>query len=91
VTPNFEGYLEVLAHPASLQERLGSMLFGLEGQYTAPPPAYQALYESLAGQIDVQLKALHAFDDLHVHDPEAVIRHHPAVRTGLQQQRQDQD
>jgi photosystem II stability/assembly factor-like uncharacterized protein len=91
VTPNFEGYLEILAHPSSLQERLGSMLFGLEGQYAAPPPAYQTLYESLAGQIDVQLKALHGFDDLHVHDPEALIRHHPAVRTGLQQQRDDRD
>ncbi|HEY3643876.1 MAG TPA: hypothetical protein VGM16_00945, partial [Gammaproteobacteria bacterium] len=91
VTPNFEGYLEVLAHPASLQERISSILFGLEGDYTAPPPAYQTLLDDLSAQADTQLQALHAFDDLHVHDPEALIRHHPAVRTGIAQQHQDRD
>ncbi len=91
LVPNYEGYLETLAHPASLQARLGTMLFGLGGDYAAPPTAYQGLYDSLASQIDAQLQALHAFDDLHVHDPEAMVRHHPAVRTGLEQQRQDQD
>ena len=91
VTPNFEGYLQVLAHPASLQDRLGSMLFGLEGQYAAPPPAYQRLYDFLAAQADTQLQALHAFDDLHVHDPEALMRHHPALRTGLAQQHEEKD
>jgi photosystem II stability/assembly factor-like uncharacterized protein len=91
LVPNYEGYLESLAHPASLQSRLGTMLFGLEGDYAAPPPAYQALYDSLAGQIDEQLQALRSFDDLHVHDPEALILHHPAIRTGMAQQREDRD
>jgi photosystem II stability/assembly factor-like uncharacterized protein len=91
LVPNFEGFLETLAHPASLQARLGTMLFGLEGDYAAPPPAYQALYDSLAAQVDLQLKVLHGFDDLHVHDPVAVVRHHAAIRTGLQQQHEDRD
>ena len=91
VTPDFDGYLQTLAHPASLQERLGSMLFGLEGTYAAPPPAYQELYDSLAGQADAAIQDLHAFDDLHVHDPEALLRHHPAVRSGLAQQREEKD
>jgi photosystem II stability/assembly factor-like uncharacterized protein len=91
LVPDYDGYLETLAHPASLQSRLGTMLFGLEGDYAAPPPAYQALYDSLAGQIDTQLQALHAFDDLHVHDPEALTRRHPAIRTGIAQQHEDRD
>ena len=91
VSPDFEGYLQVLAHPASLQDRIGSIYFGLEGDYTAPPPAYQKLLDSLSAQADVQLQALHAFDDLHVHDPEAVTHHHPAVRTGIAQQHEDRD
>jgi len=91
LTPSYEGYLETLAHPASLQSRLGTMLFGLEGDYAAPPPAYQALYDSLAGQIDAELKALRVFDDLHVQDPAALVRHHPAILTGLARQRDDRD
>jgi photosystem II stability/assembly factor-like uncharacterized protein len=91
LVPDYDGYLEPLAHPASLQSRLGTMLFGLEGDYAAPPPAYQALYDSLAGQIDIQLKALHSFDDLHVHDLGALQRHHPAIRTGIAQQHEDRD
>ena len=91
VTPDFEGYLENLAHPASLQARLGTMLWGLEGDYAAPTPAYQELYDSLATQADAEMQALHVFDDLRVHDPEALVRHHPAVRTGLAQQREEKD
>jgi photosystem II stability/assembly factor-like uncharacterized protein len=91
LAPDYDGYLENLAHPASLQSRLATMLFGVEGDYAAPPPAYQTLYDSLAGQIDIQLKALHSFDDLHVHDLGALQRHHPAIHTGIAQQHEDRD
>jgi len=91
VTPDFEGYLETLAHPASLQARLGTLLWGLEGDYAAPTPAYRELYDSLAAQAAADMQALHAFDDLHVHDPEALARHRPALRTGLSQQREERD
>jgi photosystem II stability/assembly factor-like uncharacterized protein len=91
LVPNFDGYLEMLAHPVSLQGRLGTILFGVDGDYAAPPPAYRELYDSLAAQADAEMQALHAFDDLHVHDPEALVRHHPAVRSGLAQQREDRD
>ena len=91
VTPDFEGYLEVLAHPASLQDRIASILFGLEGDYTAPPAAYGTLLDSLSVQADAELQALHGFDDLHVKDAEALTRHHPAVRTGIAQQQEDRD
>jgi photosystem II stability/assembly factor-like uncharacterized protein len=91
LVPDYDGYLENLAHPASLQARLGTMLFGIEGDYAAPPPAYQALYDSLARQIDAQLDELHAFDDLHVHDLGAVQRRHPAMRSGIAQQHADRD
>ena len=84
VVPTYDGYLESLAHPASLQARLGSIIFGVEGAYAKPSPADLELFQSLAAQSDAELKALHAFDDLHPKDVTVLSIGHPVVRVAQQ-------
>ena len=84
VVPSYDGYLESLAHPASLQARLGSVIWGAEGSYAKPSPAQLELFQSLKQQSDAGLQALHTFDDLHPKDVTALHLGHPAVRITLQ-------
>jgi photosystem II stability/assembly factor-like uncharacterized protein len=80
VTPHYDGYLENLAHPASLEDRLGTMDGIVNASYARPSAANQALFDSLKAQVDEELQALHSFDDLHVHDPAASRMQHPATK-----------
>jgi hypothetical protein len=84
VVPTYDGYLESLAHPAPLQDRLGSIIWGVEGAYAKPSPADLELFQSLKQQSDAELQALHAFDDLHPKGVTALCLGHPAVRITLQ-------
>lgn len=68
VTPDYDGYLQSLAYPASLQDRLGSLSFVIEGDYAQPSPGDYALWQMLSSETDTELQALHAFDDIVTHD-----------------------
>jgi len=89
VVPTYDGYLESLAHPASLQARLGSIIFAVEGSYAPPSAADRQLFQSLAEQSALQLKALHAFDDVHPKGVTALRIGRPVVR--ITQQHGDDD
>ncbi|HSN18121.1 MAG TPA: glycosyl hydrolase [Gammaproteobacteria bacterium] len=89
VVPTYDGYLESLAHPASLQARLGSIIWGVEGSYAKPSAADQLLFQSLKQQSDAELQALHAFDDVHPKGVTALRIGHPAVRITLQHRDDD--
>ncbi len=89
VVPTFDGYLETLAHPATLQARMGTLMWNLEGSYVPPTPADEVLFASLSEQSDMQLKSLHAFDDVHPKDVTALHIGRPVVR--IAQQHKDED
>ena len=89
VVPSYDGYLESLAHPASLQARLGSIIWGAEGSYAKPSPADRELFQTLKQQSDAELQDLHAFDDVHPKGVTALHLGHPAVRITLQHRDDD--
>ena len=90
VTPDYEGYLESLAHPASLQDRLGTLVFAAEGHWDRPTPAVEALFASLASQVDAELRALKAFDDVKISDKSAFHAPRPPHYTAFSRE-QDRD
>ena len=89
VTPQFEGYLQNLAHPAALDSRLGSLMSSVEGSYAHPTPADEQVFAELSTQLDEALEALHAFDDLKVQDSVAFRPGHPLVHLGLRRRERD--
>ncbi|HET7175391.1 MAG TPA: glycosyl hydrolase [Gammaproteobacteria bacterium] len=90
VTPDYVGDRESLAHPASLQDRLGSLVFAGEGHWGRPTPAVEALFASLASQVDAELLALKAFDDVKLSDKGAFHAPHPPHYTAFGRE-QDRD
>ncbi|HEV2322187.1 MAG TPA: glycosyl hydrolase, partial [Gammaproteobacteria bacterium] len=90
VTPDYEGYLESLAHPASLQDRLGTLVFAAEGHWDRPTPAVEALFASLASQVDAEFQALKAFDDVKIGDTSAFHAARPPHYTASSRE-QDHD
>jgi photosystem II stability/assembly factor-like uncharacterized protein len=84
VTPHYDGYLETLAHPSSLEGRLGTLQGMVNSGYARPSQANYALRDSLITLVNQQLQALHAFDDLKVQDPVAARTQVPAKRIGQQ-------
>jgi hypothetical protein len=87
VTPHYDGYLETLAHPSSLEGRLGTLEGVVNSGYARPSVANYALRDSLIAQVSQQLQALHAFDDLKVHDPVATGSDTPTAHTEREQDR----
>ncbi|HEX2667185.1 MAG TPA: glycosyl hydrolase [Gammaproteobacteria bacterium] len=90
VTPDYEGYLESLAHPSALQSRLGSLMYSIESSYARPSPADEQVFEALSAEADGELAKLRAFDDIKVKDVQAFRPGPPAARLGLQR-REDKD
>lgn len=90
-TPTFDGYLESLAHPAALDSRLGSLMSSVEGSYARPGSGDEAVFAELSDELDTELMALHAFDDLKVKDTEAYRPGRPRLRLGLQQRHADEE
>lgn len=88
VVPTYDGYLESLAHPASIQSRVGSILFAT-ASFARPSAAVLQLFQSLSQQAGVELKALHAFDDVHPKGVTALRIGRPVVR--ITQQHGDDD
>ncbi|HEV2333466.1 MAG TPA: hypothetical protein VGV16_09920, partial [Gammaproteobacteria bacterium] len=81
---------ESLAHPASLQDRLGTLVFAAEGHWDRPTPAVEALFASLASQVDAELEALKAFDDVKISDKNALHVPRPPHYTAFGRE-QDRD
>jgi len=91
VSPDFDGYLESLAHPASLESRLGSLMFAVESSLGRPTPADAQVFAALSAQVDEGIAALHAFDDLKLKDVQAFRPGRPVTRLGLQRRDADDD
>jgi len=91
VTPDFEGYLENLAHPASLESRLGGLMYAVESGFGRPSVNDEQVFAALSAEADELLKALKAFDDLNVKDVQAFRPGHPAMRLGLQRRDEDDE
>jgi photosystem II stability/assembly factor-like uncharacterized protein len=91
VSSDYDGYLETLAHPASLESRLGGLMYSAESGYSRPTTGDEQVFTALTAEADAGLKALHAFDDIKVKDLQAFRPGKPVTRLGLQRRDEDND